>query len=121
MVRLYLNEGIEIEKILKEVKKEKAIKSNEILDEISTDYLNLLLKGFEKEKKNQSQTEVEILSSRELDILNLLAKEYSNQQIADESFISLNTVKTHLKNINLKLEVENRNKAVEKAKELGLI
>ncbi|WP_340113074.1 LuxR C-terminal-related transcriptional regulator [Maribellus mangrovi] len=121
LVRLYLNEGIEIEKILKEVKKQKAIKSNEILDTISTDYLNLLLKGFENEKKTFNNSFEDVLSSRELDTLKLLTKEYSNQQIADELFISLNTVKTHLKNINLKLEVDNRIDAVKKAKQIGII
>ncbi|MEJ2544937.1 MAG: LuxR C-terminal-related transcriptional regulator [Calditrichaceae bacterium] len=121
LVRLYLNEGIEIEKIIKEVKKEKAIKSNDILDAISTNYLNLLLKGFENEKKTEKSSSENVLSARELDTLILLTKDYSNQQIADELFISLNTVKTHLKNINLKLEVDNRTKAVEKAKELGLV
>jgi LuxR family maltose regulon positive regulatory protein len=121
LVRLYLNEGIEIEKIIKEVKKEKAIKSNDILDAISTNYLNLLLKGFENEKKTEKSSSENVLSARELDTLILLTKDYSNQQIADELFISLNTVKTHLKNINLKLEVDNRNDAVKKASELGLV
>ena len=45
----------------------------------------------------------------------------SNQKIADKSFISLNTVKTRLKNIFLKLDVDNRRKAVEKAKRKGLL
>jgi len=61
------------------------------------------------------------LSSRELDTLQLIARDLSNQQIADKLFISLNTVKTHLKNIYLKLEVDNRVKAVAKAKDLGMI
>ncbi|KJF42182.1 LuxR C-terminal-related transcriptional regulator [Draconibacterium sediminis] len=121
LVRLYLNEGIEIEKILKEVKKEKAIKSDETLDAISTDYLNLLLKGCENEKNTEKSSSENVLSARERDTLKLLAKEYSNQQIADDLFISLNTVKTHLKNINLKLEVDSRIKAVEKAKKLGIL
>jgi LuxR family maltose regulon positive regulatory protein len=62
-----------------------------------------------------------VLSDRELDALILLAEDQSNQEIADKLFISLNTVKTHLKNIFLKLEVDKRSGAVEKAKEMGLI
>ena len=62
-----------------------------------------------------------MLSDRELDALKLIAKDLSNQEIADKLFISLNTVKTHLKNVFLKLEVDNRSKAVDKAKELGII
>jgi LuxR family maltose regulon positive regulatory protein len=61
------------------------------------------------------------LSTREMDTLKLIAGDLSNQEIADKLFISLNTVKTHLKNIYLKLEVDNRAKAVIKAKELGMI
>ena len=62
-----------------------------------------------------------IISARELDTLKLIAKDFSNQEVADELFISLNTVKTHLKNIYLKLEVANRAKAVDKARELGIV
>ena len=62
-----------------------------------------------------------VLSDRELDTLKLIAEDLTNQEIADKLFISLNTVKTHIKNVFLKLEAENRNKAVDKAKELGLI
>jgi len=62
-----------------------------------------------------------VLSARELDTLKLIASDLSNQEIADKLFISLNTVKTHLKNIYLKLEVENRAKAVSRAKELGIV
>jgi LuxR family maltose regulon positive regulatory protein len=62
-----------------------------------------------------------ILSNRELDTLKLIANQKSNQEIADQLFISLNTVKTHLKNLFVKLEVDSRISAVSKAKELGLL
>ncbi len=61
------------------------------------------------------------LSARELETLNLIARDLSNQEIADRLFISLNTVKTHIKNIYLKLETDNRVKAIAKAKELNLV
>ncbi len=66
------------------------------------------------------QLEIDI-RRRELDTLKLIAEDLSNQEIADQLFISLNTVKTHVRHIFLKLEVDNRNQAVSKAKELGLI
>ncbi|EQC70466.1 Two component transcriptional regulator VraR [Streptococcus sp. HSISB1] len=54
----------------------------------------------------------EDLTARERDILKLLAKGYDNQTIADELFISLKTVKTHVSNILAKLEVDDRTQAV---------
>ena len=64
---------------------------------------------------------VEPLSERELEVLYLIAAGLRNKEIAEKLFISLNTVKTHLKNINGKLGVTNRTKAVARAKELGLL
>lgn len=52
------------------------------------------------------------LTARERDILALLAKGYDNQTIADELFISLKTVKTHVSNILSKLDVTDRTQAV---------
>lgn len=54
----------------------------------------------------------EDLTGRERDILRLLAKGYDNQTIADELFISLKTVKTHVSNILSKLDVDDRTQAV---------
>lgn len=61
------------------------------------------------------------ISKRELEVLHLMALGHSNQEIADELFLSLNTVKTHSSNLYSKLDVKRRTQAVQKAKELGLI
>lgn len=61
------------------------------------------------------------LSKREHEVLELMAHGYSNQEIADRLFISLNTVKTHTANIFIKLDVKRRTQAVQKAKSLALI
>jgi two-component system, NarL family, response regulator LiaR len=61
------------------------------------------------------------ISKRELEVLSLLAQGFTNQQIADQLFISLNTVKTHISNIYIKLDVSNRTKAIAKAKEIRLL
>lgn len=63
----------------------------------------------------------EDLTARERDILALLAKGYDNQRIADESFISLKTVKTHVSNILSKLQVSDRTQAVVYAFQHGLV
>lgn len=61
-------------------------------------------------KKNEPVLH-EDLTNREQEILQLIAKGYSNQEIADELFITLKTVKTHVSNILSKLEVEDRTQA----------
>jgi two-component system, NarL family, response regulator LiaR len=61
------------------------------------------------------------ISKREHEVLELMAQGHSNQEIAEKLFVSVNTVKTHLANLFLKLEVNRRTQAVQKAKELRLI
>ncbi|HFH9947574.1 TPA: response regulator [Streptococcus suis] len=61
------------------------------------------------------------LTAREREILTLLAKGYDNQRIAEESFISLKTVKTHVSNILSKLAVSDRTQAVVYAFQHGLV
>ncbi|MFY0729338.1 LuxR C-terminal-related transcriptional regulator [Pseudomonas sp. NFX15] len=63
----------------------------------------------------------EQLSTRELAVLRLIAQGCSNQQISEQLFISLHTVKTHASHINSKLGVERRTQAVARAKELGVL
>ncbi|MFW6750605.1 LuxR C-terminal-related transcriptional regulator [Pseudomonas glycinae] len=60
------------------------------------------------------------LSLRESQVLGLIAAGSSNQQIADKLFISLHTVKTHVRRIHAKLGVERRTHAVARARVLGL-
>jgi DNA-binding CsgD family transcriptional regulator len=71
----------------------------------------------------QNETELSRLeiSKRELEVLEHMATGFSNQEIADKLFLSLNTVKTHTSNLFLKLDVKRRTQAVQKAKNLGLI
>ena len=61
------------------------------------------------------------ISPREYEVLQLMAAGLSNQEIADRLFISLNTVKTHISNLYLKLGVQRRTQAIQKAKEKGLM
>ncbi|WP_447588032.1 LuxR C-terminal-related transcriptional regulator [Aquipseudomonas campi] len=60
-----------------------------------------------------------LLSRRELAVLELIGQGYSNQQVAEQLYISLHTVKTHARRINVKLGVERRTQAVARAKALG--
>lgn len=62
----------------------------------------------DQERQNQLHDD---LTNRELEVLLLVAKGYTNQEIADELFITLKTVKTHVSNILSKLEVNDRTQA----------
>jgi LuxR family transcriptional regulator, maltose regulon positive regulatory protein len=63
----------------------------------------------------------EDLSARELAVLRYLPTMLTSQEIAGELFVSLNTVKSHLKNIYRKLDAGGRRDAVRRARELGLV
>lgn len=62
-----------------------------------------------------------LLSVREREVLELIALGNSNQQIAEQLYISLHTVKTHARRIHGKLGVARRTQAVAKAKSLGIL
>ena len=64
---------------------------------------------------------IEPLSERELDVLRLLGTDLDGPDIARELVVSLNTVRTHTKNIYAKLGVNNRRTAVRRARELDLL
>ena len=62
-----------------------------------------------------------LLSSRELDVLHELAHGRSNEEIAEALFISVNTVRSHVRKILTKLQLENRTQAAIYAYETGLM
>jgi LuxR family maltose regulon positive regulatory protein len=66
-------------------------------------------------------TLVEPLSKRELEVLRLLATDLSAPEIAQELYVSRNTVRTHIKNVYGKLDVHSREDAVARATALGLL
>lgn len=70
---------------------------------------------------NEAELQRRGISKREHEVLELIAKGHSNQEIADKLFVSVNTVKTHLSNLFLKLEAARRTQAIQRAKELRLI
>jgi DNA-binding NarL/FixJ family response regulator len=58
---------------------------------------------------------VHLLSKRENELLELLAKGYRYKEIADKLFLSIETIRTHIRNIYRKLEVQSRTEALNKA------
>ncbi|SFC00175.1 regulatory protein, luxR family [Parapedobacter composti] len=61
------------------------------------------------------------LTAREYEVLQLLAKGYSNADIADRLFLSVSTVKTHVSNLFIKMDVKSRTQAADKAKRLRIL
>ncbi len=67
------------------------------------------------------QLEKSGLSKREYEILLLMAEGLSNQEIAEKTYVSVNTIKTHVSNVLLKMDAKRRTQAVTRARELGLL
>jgi LuxR family maltose regulon positive regulatory protein len=118
--RIFVDEGPPMARLLYEALSRK----------ISPEYVQKLLAAFpnvEPEKEVMSQPIVsdsewiEPLSERELEVLQLIADGISRPEIASRLVISLNTVKTHARNIYGKLGVNNQMQAVGKARGLGLL
>ena len=64
---------------------------------------------------------MEPLTERELEVLRALAAGLSNRAIAQQFYLSLATVKVHLKHIYGKLAVHSRTQAIARARELNLL
>jgi LuxR family maltose regulon positive regulatory protein len=113
-IRIFVDEGPLIAELLEKVLDEK--------NDVPHAYVKKLLSAFRLDKIIRTDyNPINQLSERELDVLRLMEVGFSNTKIANELYISLNTVKTHTKNINSKLDVHNRTEAVKKAKEIELL
>ena len=112
-VRTFVDEGAPMGKLLRQA----------IAQGIAVDYVSKLLAALENEMKDERRmTElVEPLSERELEVLRFLTTHLSSTEIAEELFISVNTVRSHIKNIYGKLDVHTRREAVARVQDLGLL
>jgi LuxR family maltose regulon positive regulatory protein len=110
-VRVFLDEGVPLQNLLEQAARE----------EITPAYVNQLLQLFRREAYSSGQPLVDPLSARELEILRMLPTKFTASEIAEQLFIAESTVRTHIKHIYSKLNVNRRFEAVERARELGLI
>ncbi len=97
----------------------KTSKASEIADAVRSTYSGQSIlepevtgKMMMKMRQKNHYEPHEDLTSREMEILLLMTEGKSNQEIADELFIALKTVKTHVSNILSKLQVQDRTQAV---------
>lgn len=87
------------------------------------DYAKKTVEGDKKTIKTPSSIHIPTvpLSDRELEVLKLIVEGYSNQQIAEKIFVTLATVKTHVRSILNKLSVDDRTQAAVKAMREGIV
>ena len=111
-VRVFVDEGPPMASLLRAAAKQG----------IARNYVRRLLAAVSESEHDSpvKQALIEPLSERELDVLRLLGTDLDGPDIARELMVSLNTVRTHTKNIYAKLAVNNRRAAVRRAAELGL-
>jgi LuxR family maltose regulon positive regulatory protein len=117
-VRTFIDEGIPMVVLLRQA----------IVCGIAVRYAGQLLAFLEKEtsgktvsRKASIKSISEPLSERELQVLRLLTTHLSSREIASQLVISVNTTRSHIKNIYSKLNVHNRTDAVTSAREMDLI
>ena len=112
-IRLFLDEGPRIRPLLEAVAAQGS----------SAAYIGRILEASPQRppRRAAEQPLVDPLSDRELDVLRLLTSELTGPEIARELMVSLNTMRTHTKNIYSKLGVTNRRAAVGQAEELQLL
>jgi LuxR family maltose regulon positive regulatory protein len=119
-LRLFVDEGEPMARLLRQAESRG----------IAPEYVKRLLAAFdvsghgpEEERLPQpkAQSLIEPLSDRELEVLRLLTSSLSSTEMAEELFISVNTIRTHIRTVYSKLGVHSRYEAVARAKELGLL
>jgi LuxR family maltose regulon positive regulatory protein len=113
-LRVFLGEGAPMTALLRLATKQRR----------ASPYVNRLLEAAMTADVGPSpatQPLVEPLSDRELEVLQLLQGDLDGPEIAGQLYVSLNTVRTHTKNIYAKLGVNSRRAAVRRAIELGLL
>ena len=70
-------------------------------------------KEFSKKDVKEKLSKLD-LTPREIDVLELISEGFNNEEISEKMYISKNTVKSHIKNIYIKLDVKNRAQAIKK-------
>lgn len=128
IMRLVLDEGTRARNIIVRLERSARMEPERLRDPILLDYLQRLLAGFGPgpqdgvgQLANDDGGMVPPLTAAETKVLELLAAGYSNRAMSEKLFVSDSTVRTHVRNISLKLDTHSRVQAIAKARLLGLI
>lgn len=121
-IGVFLEQGPPVAQALADLHQQKR------LGHVSADYVRRILDAFSEAQTRAPGTTdggppslVEPLTERELEVLGLMAQGLKYKEIASSLFISLNTVRFHVKAIYGKLNVNKRTQALEKARRLRLL
>lgn len=120
-VQLFVDEGAAAKRLLNDFACSKAGQAFST-DPLCGPYLQLLLQRFGTQgNATEPIACTEALTRKELTVLQLAADGLGDSAIADKLFLSLSTIRTHLRNIYAKLDVHSRMQAVVSARRAGLI
>lgn len=117
--RAYVTKQISVKDLVRTITR---VHAGEVL--LSPPMAVKLLEGFasmDNEHEKRQKTDNSNLSRREQEVLRLVSKGITNKGIAEDLFISENTVKVHISSILAKLQVHNRQQAASKARERGFL
>lgn len=127
-VRTFADEGPTVAQLIRDLRETGPMDEGRLLKKTQIDYLGriLLAAGETVRKSAGADPEgageaLDEITPREIEIIGLLASGLSNHDLAEKLFVSENTVKFHLRNINSKLGAKNRTEAVAKARCFRLI
>jgi LuxR family maltose regulon positive regulatory protein len=123
-VRTFVDEGQPMAELLSAMLDPRRGGRSGVAGRVPAHYPSKLLATLEREAEGAASPAAglpEPLSERELEVLRLVAVGKSNRRIAQELYVSVGTVKTHLNNLYRKLETHSRTQAVARARDLGLI
>lgn len=118
-IRIFVDEGEPMRVLLEKLARNRDYPLNSYVERL----LAILAPPQNQKSKIHNRTSelIEPLSEREMEVLQLLRSELSGPEIAEQLIVSLNTLRTHTKNIFTKLGVNNRRAAVRRAEELDLL
>lgn len=119
-IRPFVNDAKNISPVLRGIVRQSA-------HDLSPDFLEKVLVACNMQTSRQSascmRSRVDglVLTQREFEILGWVAQGFQNKEIAQKAFIAIPTVKSHVSNILVKLDVKTRTQAILKAKEMNLL
>lgn len=127
-IRLVLDEGPRVGALVVRLQADTLERKRDRREPLFAEYLQSLLQGFGPRVFNEypiendpNATLIEPLTRKEIRVLKLLAEGNSNSAMAEKLFVSDSTIRTHLRNINGKLNASNRTEAVAIARKVGVV